>query len=104
MPGSKTNNLTLDQVRAAVGALSAEAGYVWDGVDEDDRPLTEAELQTARRNLEHPSDNAKTEIALRVDNDVLAAFRASGAGWQNRMNSALKDWLKTHSPTSSSGL
>jgi uncharacterized protein (DUF4415 family) len=27
---------------------------------------------------------------------VLAAFRATGAGWQTRMNEALKDWLKTH--------
>jgi uncharacterized protein (DUF4415 family) len=30
--------------------------------------------------------------------DVLAAFRATGAGWQTRMNDALKDWLRTHSP------
>ncbi|MGD0962053.1 MAG: BrnA antitoxin family protein [Methylomonas sp.] len=26
------------------------------------------------------------------------AFKATGKGWQTRMNSALKDWLKTHSP------
>jgi len=25
-------------------------------------------------------------------------FRASGDGWQTRMDVALKDWLKTHSP------
>ena len=30
--------------------------------------------------------------------DVLAAFRATGKGWQARMNDALKDWLQTHSP------
>ncbi|MDD2774323.1 MAG: BrnA antitoxin family protein [Gallionella sp.] len=29
---------------------------------------------------------------------MLAAFRASGAGWQTRMNAALADWLKSHSP------
>lgn len=30
--------------------------------------------------------------------DVVEQFRASGEGWQTRMDAALKDWLKTHSP------
>lgn len=30
--------------------------------------------------------------------DVLAALKASGKGWQTRVNEAVKDWLKTHSP------
>jgi hypothetical protein len=25
-------------------------------------------------------------------------FRATGKGWQTRMNDAIKDWLTTHSP------
>jgi len=37
-------------------------------------------------------------VAIRIDSDVLAAFRAPGAGWQTRMNAALRDWLKSHSP------
>ena len=32
----------------------------------------------------------KEQIALRVDADVLAWFRAQGAGWQTRMNEVLK--------------
>jgi uncharacterized protein (DUF4415 family) len=28
--------------------------------------------------------------------DVLEAFRATGKGWQTRMNEALKEWLKEH--------
>jgi len=32
----------------------------------------------------------KEMISLRVDRDVLAAFRATGAGWQARMNEALR--------------
>jgi uncharacterized protein (DUF4415 family) len=40
----------------------------------------------------------KEQVAVRYSPDVLAAFRASGAGWQSRMNEALRDWLKTHSP------
>ena len=31
--------------------------------------------------------------------DVLEMFRASGPGWQTRLNAALRDWLKSHSPT-----
>ena len=40
----------------------------------------------------------KEQVAVRYSPDVLAAFRASGPGWQTRMNDALRDWLRTHSP------
>lgn len=40
----------------------------------------------------------KEQVAVRYSPDVLAAFRATGRGWQTRMNEALRDWLKTHSP------
>jgi uncharacterized protein (DUF4415 family) len=40
----------------------------------------------------------KEQVAVRYSPDVLAAFRATGPGWQTRMNEALRDWLKTHSP------
>src|SRR5579863_1370281 len=36
----------------------------------------------------------KEMISLRVDRDVLAAYRATGAGWQSRMNAALKAALR----------
>jgi uncharacterized protein (DUF4415 family) len=32
----------------------------------------------------------KEAISLRVDQDVLATFRATGEGWQSRMNAALR--------------
>lgn len=38
----------------------------------------------------------KEQVAIRLSPEVLAAFRATGAGWQTRMNEALKDWLRTH--------
>ncbi len=40
----------------------------------------------------------KEQVAIRFDPNVLATFRASGPGWQTRINAALADWLKTHSP------
>lgn len=41
----------------------------------------------------------KSATTIRFDEDVLAAFKATGRGWQTRMNNALKDWLKTHQLT-----
>jgi uncharacterized protein (DUF4415 family) len=42
----------------------------------------------AHRGLPVPA--RKEQIALRVDAEVLAWFRAQGAGWQTRMNEVLK--------------
>lgn len=40
----------------------------------------------------------KEQVSVRYRKSVLTAFRASGAGWQTRMDAALADWLKAHSP------
>lgn len=34
--------------------------------------------------------NAKEQISLRIDRDVLEHFRAEGPGWQDRVNDALR--------------
>jgi hypothetical protein len=36
---------------------------------------------------------AKEQVAIRLDPDVVGALRASGPGWQTRVNAALKEWL-----------
>ena len=40
----------------------------------------------------------KVSTTIRLSADVSAAFRATGDGWQTRIDAALKDWLRTHSP------
>ena len=68
---------------------------------DDESPDATATLQemAARRRVERPAGGGnKEQVAIRFDREVLAAFRATGPGWQARMNDALKDWLKTHSP------
>ena len=40
----------------------------------------------------------KQAVTVRYSPDVLDAFKATGAGWQTRMDAALRDWLRTHSP------
>lgn len=37
-----------------------------------------------------PRGSNKEQITLRLDKDVLARFRATGPGWQSRVNEALK--------------
>ncbi|MDD5057311.1 MAG: BrnA antitoxin family protein [Sideroxydans sp.] len=90
------------EVLAAVRAIPPKKDFVWDGKDEDDRPATAEELNAAmesyRAKRGRPAGSGtKEQVAIRLDKDVLAAFRASGAGWQTRVNAALRDWLKTHS-------
>lgn len=47
-----------------------------------------------RRRGRPPKPDAKIAVKLRLDPDVLAAFRASGPGWQTRINQALRDALE----------
>ena len=51
---------------------------------------TIAELRRVRGKNKAPT---KEQIAIRLDPDVLTAFRASGPGWQTRLNTVLKEWL-----------
>jgi uncharacterized DUF497 family protein len=40
----------------------------------------------------------KIPLSLRLSPQVVEAFRASGDGWQTRIDVVLAEWLKTHSP------
>jgi len=40
-----------------------------------------------------PADSPKKLISLRLDPDVVEAFRAGGPGWESRINAALRKHL-----------
>ena len=40
----------------------------------------------------------KERITIRLSPDVVQRFRATGDGWQTRVDAALQDWLKKHKP------
>jgi uncharacterized protein (DUF4415 family) len=40
--------------------------------------------------------DAKVAVKLRLDPDVLAALRATGRGWQTRVNDTMRDWVSRH--------
>ena len=76
------------------------------------RELTAAEIKTFKRGAAAlpASLRAKTGVrgrqkaptkiplSLRLSPQVVEAFRASGEGWQTRIDVVLAEWLKTHSP------
>ena len=76
-------------------------------VDSDDAPeLSDAFFEAADeyvgdklvRRGRPKASQTKQALTVRYDVDVIEAFKATGPGWQTRMNAALRDWLKTHSP------
>ena len=81
----------------------------WDAVDYPD--LDDALLAVMKPvAAEHPgipprmscpqSETRKTSVSVRLDEAVVASFRATGQGWQSRINDALRDWLKEHKSAS----
>jgi uncharacterized protein (DUF4415 family) len=49
-------------------------------------------VRRGRPRSEHP----KIATSIRLSEEVLSRFRASGPGWQSRIDAALKDWLAAH--------
>jgi uncharacterized protein (DUF4415 family) len=98
MSGLKVNEMTRKQVAAAVRAIPAGQDFVWDGKDEDDRPLTREEMRAgiaAAKKRGRPVGSVKAapkvQTAIRFDPDVLAVLKATGPGWQTRVNTILRE-------------
>lgn len=70
-----------------------------------DRPVSAQDGATAMRKAlsrgRPKAETTKQALTVRYDADVIDAFRATGKGWQTRMNEALRDWLKGHTLTRS---
>lgn len=75
-------------------------------VDPDDAPeLTEEIFERAE--IRHgdkvircgrpPLPNAKRQVTVRLDPDLLDRLRATGPGWQTRLNEAVREWLEKQS-------
>lgn len=67
-----------------------------DPSDPEDFDVTEEALAFAleerRKRVGRPVIGpGKEQVTLRLDVDVLAKFRATGPGWQTRVNAALRD-------------
>ena len=80
---------------------SASAGPI----DPDDAPeLTEewfdqADVYVGRKLVRRgrpASPRPKQAVNIRLSADVVERFRATGPGWQTRIDRALKEWLEAH--------
>lgn len=70
--------------------------------DPDDAPeitdkwITEADLYRGKKLVRRgrpAGSGQKTQTTLRISKDVLEFFRATGPGWQTRMDNALKRYV-----------
>ena len=68
--------------------------------DPDALPLTDEEWEKVRPTVRMGRPKAavtKERITIRLSRDVVDQFRATGNGWQTRVDSALREYLKEHS-------
>ena len=66
------------------------------------RPARKALPESLRRKIgvRGPQKSpTKERITIRLSQDVVQRFRATGEGWQTRVDVALQNWLKKHNPT-----
>ncbi|MEO6320361.1 MAG: BrnA antitoxin family protein [Polaromonas sp.] len=55
------------------------------------KEVSEAEFQAAKKRMGRPPVEVKRPtLSMRIDPDVLEALKASGKGWQTRVNAILR--------------
>ncbi len=108
MTGLKMTTMTVKEMRAARerGESKTDLEFLHrnqlagiepeDDEDAPDASVAMREAITQRRAGRPAGSGNKEQVAIRFDKEVLEAFRATGRGWQTRMNDALKAWLKEH--------
>lgn len=91
----KSKSGRLIEVPTPEEAAAINAGIA---ADPDTYELTDEEFARLKPMRGRPvSATPKVHTGLRLDAEVLAAFKSGGRGWQTRINEALKEWLKNHS-------
>lgn len=67
--------------------------------DPDAMPYTDAEWERVKPFVRVGRPFAaitKERITIRLSRQVVQRFRATGRGWQTRIDAALQDWLEHH--------
>ncbi len=78
--------------REVILPTSKEDAAIHAGIakDPDTYELSTAEIKQLRRPGRPPSAVKRPMLSMRTDPDVLAKLRASGPGWQTRVNALLR--------------
>ena len=77
-----------------VRELTAEDFKYFRPMAEGLSPSLAAKLGIKRRGPQKMPTKERTTI--RLSRDVLDRFRATGRGWQTRVDDALREWLESH--------
>lgn len=94
MSDEDIKSYTLDEIRRMKSRTDwdrVRAQGDFEGEDEDD---FEVDWDSAVLVIPEP----KQAISLRVDQDVLAFFKAEGPGYQTRMNAVLRAYMEAKKP------
>ena len=89
----RSKNLGLVMPTAAEDAAIA-AGIAQDHDTVEITAFDMARMQPLRRPGRPKAESPKVPVTMRVDADVLEAIKASGAGWQTRVNELLRDAVR----------
>lgn len=98
----KSARVTSKELRARSAAGNTLSDWEWVRAHEPDLSGPDApdfaglmRVELKRLRGRPAGSGRKDAVSLRVDRGVLAGFRATGRGWQTRMNEALRVWLET---------
>jgi uncharacterized protein (DUF4415 family) len=101
--GKKTTDSTATDWARVKREAAQDAPVPFDATSEPYDPNDEAAVSaywakaTVKRGRGRPVAEVKRPtLNMRVDAEVLEAFKATGPGWQTRINEVLKDWVKSH--------
>ncbi len=99
MSGLQTNmNKQKKEILASTAFAPAKGDYVWDGKDENDRPLSKKEMRAGIKNLggRPKLENPKQSTTIRLNAEVLDFFKSQGKGWQTQINDILQKYVNSH--------
>lgn len=95
MSGLTSKQMQIDRIngksKSDFALVRAHATAGIDPEPDDDSPdATQLIKEAIKRGRGRPVNSGNTQqIAIRVDKSVLAAFKATGKGWQTRINAVL---------------
>lgn len=99
MSGLQTNlNKQKKAILKATANAPQKGDFVWDGKDENERPLSKNEMRAGIKNLggRPKLENPKQSITIRLNAEILDYFKGQGKGWQTRINDTLQSYINSH--------